>query len=45
MLLKIFSMWLKHINVHNSIKDEILRYAKSFDDSYTIHVYKLEAML
>lgn len=36
---------VKHINVYNSTKDEVLRYAQSFDDSFAVHVYKLEAML
>lgn len=36
---------VKHINVYNSIKDEVLRYAQSFVGSFVVHVYKLEAML
>lgn len=35
---------VKHINVYNSTKDEILRYAQSFVDCSAVHVYKLEAM-
>lgn len=36
---------VKHIEVYNSTKDEVLRYAQSFDDSFAVNVYKLEAML
>lgn len=36
---------VKHINVFDSIKSEVLRYAQSFVDCFTVYVYKLEAML
>ena len=36
---------VKHIEVYDSTKDEVLRYAQSFGDSFAVNVYKLEAML
>ena len=36
---------VKHINVYNSTKDEVLRYAQSFVGCFNVSVYKLEAML
>ena len=36
---------VKHINVFDSTKDEVLRYAQSFVGCSTVCVYKLEAML
>ena len=36
---------VKHINVYNSTKDEVLHYAQSFVGCFAVHVYKLEAML
>lgn len=35
---------VKHINVFDSTKDEVLHYAQSFVGC-SVHVYKLEAML
>ena len=35
---------VKHINVFDSTKDEVLHYAQSFV-GFSVHVYKLEAML
>ena len=36
---------VKHINVFDSTKDEVLRYAQSFVGCSTVCVYKLEAIL
>lgn len=36
---------VKHINVLDSTKEEVLRYAQSFSDCSTVFVYKLEAIL
>lgn len=36
---------VKHINVFDSTKDEVLHYAQSFVGCFTVCVYKLEAML
>ena len=36
---------VKHINVLDSTKEEVLRYAQSFGDCSTVCIYKLEAML
>lgn len=36
---------VKHINVYNSTKDEVLHYAQSFVGCSTVSVYKLEAIL
>lgn len=36
---------VKHINILDSTKDEVLRYAQSFVGCSTVCVYKLEAML
>ncbi len=36
---------IKHINVFDSTKDEVLRYAQSFVGCSTVSVYKLEATL
>lgn len=40
-----YEFMVKHINVYNSTKDEVLRYAQSFAGSFAVHVYKLEAIL
>lgn len=34
-----------HINVLDSTKEEVLRYARSLGDCSTVCIYKLEAML
>lgn len=36
---------VKHINIFDSTKDEVLRYAQSLVGRFTVCVYKLEAML
>lgn len=36
---------VKHINVLDSTKDEVLRYAQSLSGCSTVCVYKLEAIL
>lgn len=36
---------VKHINVLDSTKEEVLRYAQSFDNCSTICIYKFEAIL
>lgn len=36
---------VKHINVFDSTRSEVLSYAQSFVDCFTVYVYKLEAML
>lgn len=36
---------VKHINVFDSTKEEVLRYAQSLDGCSTVCVYKLEAIL
>ena len=36
---------VKHINVFDSTKSEVLHYAQSFVDCSTVCVYKLEAIL
>lgn len=36
---------VKYINVFDSTKDEVLRYAQSFVGRFTVCVYRLEAML
>lgn len=36
---------VKHINVLDSTKEEVLRYAQSLDNCSTVCVYKLEAIL
>ena len=36
---------IKHINVYNSTKGEVLRYAQSFGKGFIVHIYKLEAIL
>lgn len=36
---------VKHINVLDSTKEEVLRYAQSLDKCSTVCIYKLEAIL
>lgn len=36
---------VKHINVLDSTKEEVLRYAQSLGDCSTVCIYKLEAIL
>lgn len=36
---------VKHINVLDSTKEEVLRYAESFDNCSSVCIYKLEAIL
>lgn len=36
---------VRHINVLDSTKEEVLRYAQSLDNCSTVCIYKLEAML
>ena len=36
---------VKHINVLDSTKEEVLRYAKSLDKCSSVCIYKLEAIL
>ena len=36
---------VKHINVLDSTKEEVLRYARSLDKCSTVCIYKLEAIL
>ena len=36
---------VKHINVLDSTKEEVLRYAQSLSDCSTVCIYKLEAIL
>jgi hypothetical protein len=36
---------VKHINVLDSTKEEVLRYAESLGNCFTVCVYKLEAIL
>lgn len=36
---------VKHINVYDSTKNEVLHYAQSFVGCSAVHVYKLEAIL
>ena len=36
---------VKHISVFDSTKEEVLRYAKSFDDAFGVRIYKLGAIL
>lgn len=36
---------VKHINVLDSTKEEVLRYAQSLDGCSTVCIYKLEAIL
>ena len=36
---------VKHINVLDSTKEEVLRYAQSFDSCSSVCIYKLDAIL
>lgn len=36
---------VKHINILDSTKEEVLRYAQSFDNCSTVCIYKLDAIL
>nr|DAI02897.1 MAG TPA: hypothetical protein [Microviridae sp.] len=36
---------VKHINVLDSTKEEVVRYAKSLNNCSTVCIYKLEAIL
>lgn len=36
---------VKHINVLDSTKEEVLHYAQSFSNCFSVCVYKLEAIL
>lgn len=36
---------VKHINILDSTKEEVLRYAQSLGDCSTVCIYKLEAIL
>lgn len=36
---------VKYINIFDSTKDEVLRYAQSFVSCSTVSIYKLETML
>lgn len=36
---------VKHINILDSIKEEVLRYAQSLGNCFAVCIYKLEAIL
>lgn len=40
-----FQYVVKHINVLDSTKEEVLRYAQSLDNCSSVSIYKLESIL